>query len=326
MAVSEILYLTKEEVIKVDFTMQENLDLLEEIYREKALGNYELPSKIGIHPGEGNYMHAMPCWAHKWEAAGIKWGAAFKDNPKKGIDYIHGFIVLNDVMTGVPYAIMDCAWITAQRTGAKSGLSAKHLARKDASVCAILACGVQARKALHAIHLACPEVTTFTCWDYFPAATEKFIAEMKAQFPELNLVNCANVADAVKDADIIQTAAPTTATEMSAITKDMIKPGVVVTAMDGFTLFYKDTITEKFTKFVTDDVPQFRTFENAFEFKGIHLDPYGLHEVVSGKAKRENDTENIFVTNLGNAFDDMPMAKLIYEKAKKMGIGTVLPR
>jgi len=323
---NEILYLTKEDVMKVDYTMEETLDMLEEIYREKAAGNYELPAKIGIHPGTGNYMHAMPCWAHKWEAAGIKWGAAFKDNPKKGIDYIHGFIVLNDVMTGVPYAIMDCAWITAQRTGAKNAFAAKYLAKKDASVLAVLACGVQARKAMHAFTIAVPGIKKVMCWDAFPAATEKFIAEMSSMFPHLEFVACDNVRDAVVDADIIQTAAPTTCTEMSVVTKDMIKPGALVTAMDAFTLFYKDCITENFKKIVTDDVNQCKFFAKSYEYKGIEFEAHELCDVVTGKVVRESEDEKIFVTNLGNAFDDMPIAKAIYERAEKMGLGVKVPR
>lgn len=325
---NEILYLTKEEVMKVDYTMQETLDILEEIYREKAAGNYELPAKIGIHPGVGNYMHAMPCWAHKWEAAGIKWGAAFKENPKKGIDYIHGFIVLNDVMTGVPYSIMDCAWITAQRTGAKNGFAAKYLAKKDASVLAVLACGVQARKALHAIHLACPGVKKVLCWDYFPEATKRYVDEMKAQFPELDIIPCASPAEALKDADIIQTAAPTTQTEMSIVTSDMIKPGAVIVAMDGFTLFHKECIEKHIKKFITDDIPQYKNFSKGFEYKGIvYENAVELCDVVAGKVPgRENDEEVIFVSNIGNAFDDMPIAKYVYERAEKMGLGIKVPR
>ena len=319
-----LLYLTKADVAKTAYTMKETLDLLEDIYREKAAGNYELPPKIGVHPGEGNYLHAMPCWAKKWETAGIKWGGGFKNNPSKGLDYIYGFVVLNDVETGIPYVMMDATWHSALRTGAKSGMTAKYLMRKDSTTCAILACGKQARRAFEAFRVACPQLTKFMCWDYFPAATEKYVAEMKAKYPEVEIVACGSVEEAVKDADVIQTAAPTTATEMSTITKDMIKPGVVVTAMDGFTLFYKDTITDKFTKFVTDDVPQFRNFETFPEYKGIHFDPAELAQVVVGNVRRENDQENIFVTNIGNAFDDMPVCRAIYEKAKKMGIGEMI--
>ena len=40
-------------------------------------------------------------------------------------------MILNDVETGIPYAVMDCSWITAMRTGAASALSAKYLARHE---------------------------------------------------------------------------------------------------------------------------------------------------------------------------------------------------
>src|SRR5260370_13748420 len=46
---------------------------------------------------------------------------------------------------------MDCTWITAQRTGAATALSAKFLARTDSAVVGILGCGVQGRSNLQAL-------------------------------------------------------------------------------------------------------------------------------------------------------------------------------
>ena len=324
----EFLYLTKQDVIDTGYSMKDTLAVLDEIYHEKALGNYELPHKIGIHPRPDDYIHAMPCWAKKWETAGIKWCGGFKHNPKDyGLDYINGVIILNDIETGVPCAIMDAAWITAIRTGGKSGLAAKYLARKNAATVAVLACGVQSRRALEAIYLACPQLKQAICWDVFPESAEKFAQEMKAVCPNLEIKVAASVREAMADADIVATGAPVLQEDIAVIEKDMVKPGLLCVSVDLDVLWKKDAVVENFHKYYTDDIPQFYFFrDERHDVKCIPVVPEDLGKMVAGMIPgRESDTENIFAANIGNAFDDMPIARAIYETAKKKGIGRMLP-
>ena len=322
-----ILFLTEEEVQKVSFSMAEVLDILDDIYHEKAKGNYEMPAKAGVHPQEDSYLHAMPCWATKWETAGIKWGGGFRDNPKKGLRYINGMIVLNDVETGIPYVLMDCGYVTAVRTGGKSGLTAKYLARKDAHTVAMLACGTQARKALEAIHIGCPQVKRAICWDYFPQAAEKYAEEMRQVCPGLEIVTTTSVREALKDADIIHSAAPSGQHDISVVEKDMIKPGVLSVTMDIDVLWKKDAVVDNFTKFFTDEQRQFIYFrDDRHEVHGIPVLPDELCDMIAGKIPgRVSDTENIFAANIGIAFDDMPVADGIYKRAVAAGLGRMLP-
>src|SRR5262249_14698387 len=68
----------------------------------------------------------------------------FPGNPAaSGLPTIQGVLVLCDSSDGRPLAIMDSATITALRTAAASAVAADHLARRDASVLAIVGCGLQ---------------------------------------------------------------------------------------------------------------------------------------------------------------------------------------
>jgi len=69
----------------------------------------------------------MPGYIPKIKAAGLKWVSAFPDNPKIGLPYIGGLIILNNPETGSPLAVMDATWITAKRTGAATAIAAKYL-------------------------------------------------------------------------------------------------------------------------------------------------------------------------------------------------------
>ena len=97
-------------------------------FAAKGRGQTEMPPKPGVHTRADCFIHAMPAYVREVEVAGLKWVSGYPPNAAKGLPYISGLLVLNDPETGIPIAVMDCAWITAMRTGASVGISAKYLA------------------------------------------------------------------------------------------------------------------------------------------------------------------------------------------------------
>src|SRR4030043_1434689 len=138
----QILYLSQADVVKVNLDMATVINLLETAFREKGAGKVEMPPKPGIHTMPEGFIHAIPAFIPTLKSAGIKWVSGYPENFKRGLPYITGLLILNDVETGFPYAVMDCAWITAYRTGAASALAAKYLARPESKTAGILACAV----------------------------------------------------------------------------------------------------------------------------------------------------------------------------------------
>jgi len=151
MTLGSILYLSREDVETTRLPMSEIIRALEAMFREKGNGEVEMPPKPGIHPRPDAFIHAMPAYIPSVQAAGLKWVSGYPGNQAKGLPYISGLLILNDPDTGVPLAVMDCTWITAQRTGAATAVAAKHLARPDSASVGIVACGVQGRSNLEAL-------------------------------------------------------------------------------------------------------------------------------------------------------------------------------
>ena len=131
MPTSQLLYLSRADVEAVGLPMPEIIDALEVAFRQHGQGKVEMPPKPGVHSRPDAFIHAMPCYIPGPEAIGIKWVAGYPENPKRGLPYITGLLVLNDADTGLPLAVMDCTWITAKRTGAATALAARYLARPD---------------------------------------------------------------------------------------------------------------------------------------------------------------------------------------------------
>ena len=125
----EILWLTKEECIQCGPDINGILKIVEDTMIQHGRKEYEMPAKIGIHPYDDVFFHAMPAYLPNQSVAGIKWIECFPRNPRQyGLAQTTGVQVLNDIPTGVPVCIMDCTWLTAMRTPAVTALSAATLA------------------------------------------------------------------------------------------------------------------------------------------------------------------------------------------------------
>src|ERR1044072_4015264 len=106
MAEHKILYLSRADVEAVNLSMKEIIDLLEKAFLEKGNGNVEMPPKPGIHTLPDAFIHAMPAYIPSMRSAGIKWVSGYPENFKRGLPYINGLMILNDVGTGIPYIVM----------------------------------------------------------------------------------------------------------------------------------------------------------------------------------------------------------------------------
>lgn len=324
MSDSHLLYLSRQDVEKVALDLPTIIDLLETAFREKGEGKVELPPKPGIHTQPNAFIHAMPAYIPSLHSAGIKWVSGYPDNPKKGLPYISGLLILNDEETGLPYAVMDCTWITAYRTGAASALSAKYLARPDSKTLGILGCGVQGRTHTEAMTTLFP-IERVYAYDILPTAQEKFIAEMREKFPAIEFIGVSNPKDAVTQSEMVVTAGPILKNPTPTIEKDWLQPGAFASAVD-FDSYWKGEALAQIDKFTTDDLAQMEYYRTVGYFKETPQPYADLGEIVAGKKPgRQSPTERTMAMNLGLAMDDMAVAPTIYQRAKEMGLGVVLP-
>ena len=142
---TEIVYLSRQEVSDLLPPIPEQIDLVAGTYRSMAAGRVELPPKPGIHPRQDAFIHAMPAYLEDTDVAAIKWVSGYPSNKALGLPYINGLMIVNDAATGMPIAIMDAAEITAARTAAASGACIRHWAPAGWTRAAIIGCGEQGR-------------------------------------------------------------------------------------------------------------------------------------------------------------------------------------
>lgn len=300
------------------------LHVVEEAFRQKCQGHAEVPPKPGIHLRKDAFIHAMPAYLSKMNAAGVKWVSGFPENAARGLPCISGLVILNDSSAGFPICIMDCIWLTARRTGAATALAAKYLAREDSKVLGILGCGVQGRSNLEALVEICQNIEEVKAYDINKANEEKYVQEMAGKH-ELKITSAGSPKRAVQGCDIVVTSGPILKKPEPLIVKSWFRDGGLACPLD-FDSYWKTEAMHSMDKFCTDDGEQLAYYRSQGYFADIPSVYADLGEIVTlKKAGRESNRERIMTMNLGLAIEDVATANLIYQKAVKKKIGMKLP-
>ncbi len=316
-------YLSRDDVESLEIPMEDIIEAVESALREKGEGSAEMPPKPGVHPRADAFIHAMPAYLAGMQAAGLKWVSGFPQNLPKGLPYISGLFVLNDVETGLPLSVMDCTWITGARTGAASAVAAKYLARPDSRTMGVVACGLQGRTNLEAMACLFPleEVYAF---DIDRAVAEEYSEEMSDRLG-LEVKPVDRVRDAVQGLDLVVTSGPILKEPTPNIPPDWLSPGSFACPLD-FDSYWTGDAFRQADKLATDDRGQLSYYRSVGYFSDTP-EPYAdLGEIVTGRVPgREGSEERTMSLNLGLAIEDVASARIIFEKALEVGVGTELP-
>lgn len=319
----QLLYLSQADVRELGITMAEIIPPLERMFQEKGESRVEMPPKVGVHTMPDAFLHAMPAYIPSQEAVGMKWVGGYPQNHEQGLPYITGLLVLNDAETGLPLSVMDCVWITAQRTGAATAIAARYLARPESQTVGILGCGVQGRSNLEALHVLF-RLNTVYAFDIDRATCETYARDMSSQLG-LEIVPVGDPKDAVAKSDILVTAGPILRKPHATIQPGWFAEGSFASLVDFDSYWHPDALREA-DKFCTDDIRQLEQYRSIGYFQNIPAIHADLADLVTGhKPGRESPQERTIACNLGLALDDIAIAPLIYERALQRNAGTWLP-
>jgi ornithine cyclodeaminase/alanine dehydrogenase-like protein (mu-crystallin family) len=317
MADATVRYLSRADVEAVGLSGPDVIEILESAFRAKRAGDVEMPPKIGVHPRDDAFIHAMPAYLESADAVGIKWVAGYPGNQARGLPYIHGLFVLTDAATGAPLAVMDATWITEIRTAAASMLGIRALAERPVAALGILGCGRQGTVHLELALEVFPELARVVLFDRHPERAEG----LAAAHPDLD-VRVAGAAEEVGAADAVITTA--------AIVRDPDRPlrgehvaGATVACAIDFDASLSEDVFGDAALFVVDDVPQYRHYVEQGYFAGYPGDPAELCDALDPQAEPPSGLR-VYVP-LGIALEDVAVAAEINPRAAAAGLGTDLP-
>ena len=128
------------------------IDALAPAMADLSAGRASVPERIGaVVPEVDGRLLAMSGYVPSQASLVTKLVTLFPRNAGTALPTHQAVIAVFDRVTGAPAALLDGTVITAVRTGACSALSARLLARQEASVLAVLGTGVQARSHARAM-------------------------------------------------------------------------------------------------------------------------------------------------------------------------------
>lgn len=321
----EMLYITRRQIEDMGYSGQEILELSRLALAEHGKKQFEMPAKIGIHPIADTFHHAMPAYVPAARASGLKWVACFPENYKYGLDQTSALIVLNDIQTGFPLAVMDGAWITAKRTAAVSALAAEKLARKNTSEIGILGCGTQGREHVMALALTLPNLKKVKVRDLRPGVAAQMINEFKGKY-RFEIVEAGSVEELVRGSDVVVSATSILLQPKPFVRDAWIKAGALLLPVDFDSVFEWETM-QRADKFLVDSLDEMKYFMSmGYLAHGLPPLYAEIGEVVAGvKPGRQNDKELIFDMNIGMGVLDVVLAQDVVKRALKQNFGTRLP-
>jgi ornithine cyclodeaminase/alanine dehydrogenase-like protein (mu-crystallin family) len=250
---------------------------------------------------------AMPVFLHEpHNIAGIKWIGSHPANFKRGMERANAFIILNDITTNAPIAVIDGSLISSMRTLAMSLICIDRFNPRPAVVACL---GMGRLGKLHAGSLPklYPSIERIQC--YSRAGYDHLLAN-----PVIR--KCDSFREALKGADVVIAA--------TANDKPYIGAGEVGSARLIVNLSLNDFHLDVFTSagtLVVDDLEQCRKAKKVFK-RGIDegvIDPSSVLElsgILFGGNTGSMHPGCVLVNPIGMAVEDIIVAKAVYDRVE----------
>jgi ornithine cyclodeaminase len=315
----KLLILNEHEVTEL-LTMEECIGVMEQALTALAKDEVVNPLRHLVRGADGRgILGLMPAWrGGETPVYGLKEVCVFPGNPARGLDTHLGAVLLHSGDTGELLAMVNAAAVTAIRTAAVSAVATKLLAREDASVLAIIGAGVQARTHLEAI----PLVRNINDVRIFSRTRAKAEALGRA---------VDSVEEAVRGADIIVTA---TSSREPILRREWIAPGAHINAvgssiaaareLDSATVAAASLFVDRRESTVNESGDYLFALREGAISGPEHIRAE-LGKILTGSAQgRTSSDELTLFKSLGLAVEDLSAAAFLYEKARRLGRGTVV--
>lgn len=320
----EILYLTQEEVINIGLTNEDILKLTEHALVSHGKKEYEMPAKIGVHPLPEVFFHAMPAYVPSKNACGMKWIECYPYNPQRfELPQTTGLLILNDISSGVPIAIMDSAWITAMRTPAVTVIAAAAL-HPDAENFGMFGCGVQGIEHVRYVVHTLKKLKKIYVYDINEAAMDNLI---KICQPEIDVPIVKGTPEEIAKSCEVMSSATIIIKECLSVVKDeWISKGQTIVPAD-LNTFWDPLTQRRADKYIVDSIDEHELFARVGYFPdGLPKVYCETGEVLAGLKKgRESKDELIVCSNIGMSVCDVVVAREVFDRALEKGVGRKLP-
>ncbi len=300
-----MLHLSEDDVAEL-LSPADAVEAIEACFRRMAAGAVENRPRYRLHL-DGGALAVMAASDLELGYAGAKVYAGFRSGAR--------FEVLL-FRTDVPelVAVIDADKLGQLRTGAASGVAARHLARAGATSLGVIGCGWQAETQVACIRAAVPGITRVVAYCRTEENLRAFCERNGAEPGESN-EDCAAC-------DVVVTV---TGSADPVLRGDWLRPGALVCAVganDGRRRELDNAVLER-AQFVCCDSVEDARLESADLIEPIAagaldwLEVHELQDVVAGTiAGRSSDEDIVVFKSNGLAAWDVAVAAAVVERAR----------
>jgi ornithine cyclodeaminase/alanine dehydrogenase len=301
------LYLTETDVESL-FEPADAVPIVEDSFRRLAAGDVVNQPRIRL-PIDGGALALMGAVDRGLGVGGSKtYAGAFA-------------VVLFDVASGACTGVIEANRLGQLRTGAASGVAAKHLARHGARRLGIIGCGFQAETQVECIRAAVPTLEHVVAYCRTEADLRNFCARVGAEAAETHR-------EAALDNDIVVTA---TTSKDPVLRGEWLRDGALVCAVGANHPSRReldDVVLERATFVCCDARDQSRSESGDLIEPVEHgvldwLEVHELQEVVAGEVPgRQSERDIVVFKSNGLAAWDVAIGTVALERARERGVGT----
>lgn len=294
---------------------------------EKAMMMYEkkeffMPQRVH-YDYQGNTLLLMPCFTR--ESIATKLLSVFPGNRGKMKPVMNGIVVLSDVDTGEPIAMLNGAKLTAVRTGAVGSVGIRYITDPEITTAGIVGLGVQ---GFHQAIFACSvrKIQKIIIYDINPETRKDFKEQFQYYYPRIEICPVQRIEDMLNQTDLIITATPSESPVIP--DEESVMPGKKFVGIGSF----KPRMREFPESLFRNLECLFVDTEHALAETGDLIDP--LHhgwitedqiitigKLITGEVKADLKKTSLF-KSVGMALFDLVVSDYIFQKAREEGIGT----
>ena len=315
--------------VRVLMPMPDAIRIMKEAFIELSAGRADAPLRTALHEASQDIdTLVMPASVPALDALGVKIVAVAHHNPAKGLPLIHAVVFLVDPRTGQPLALLDGTYLTALRTGAVSGAATDLLARPESKMLVIFGAGAQGVTQAAAVCAVRP-IERIIAVDVHEENLDRYRDAIARDWPELSdRLELSTDLAAAAMADIICTA--TTSTRPVFRDTD-VRHGTHINAVGAYTPEMQEVPSETVARasvFVDQLEPALS--EGGDLIIPIESGAIGQDHVrgelgtlaSGGIAGRQSAGEITLFKSVGNAIQDVTVAKQVVDRALEAGLGT----
>ena len=308
--------------------MVDAVELMKGAFAELSAGRTASPLRTVIRveqtPADALFM---PAHVPAQGALGVKVVTVTPPNPARGLPLIQAVVFLVDPADGRPLALLEGSYLTALRTGAVSGAATDLLARPEASTLVAIGAGAQGVTQVAAVCAVRP-IRRVIVVDVREESLGRFREAVAREWPDVaDRIETSTDAGAVREADVVCTAT----TSRTPVFDDAdLRSGTHVNAVGAYTPEMQEVPAATVARAtVVVDAVEAALAEAGDLIKPLEQGLVGrehfrreLGMVAAGTAPGRTSAEEITLfKSVGNAVQDVVVARRAVERARELGLG-----